>query len=212
MKGIGIALGLIMMLSGCVTSTSSVSLARPDSVAQKNFHLADNRDAQEKTTRIIETDGVSIRMFGDDSVHPSIPVLLEAAIANLANPGLQGQTITLKSVRVMIESPYSKAGAYDPERFAALQESALQYAPSMGYVETVGGALVYDVMERVFEKVNDATIFTVKVFIDGNLGTESFSEYAFSTYDSGNGETQLKEAITEAIDRTTNTINRLASK
>lgn len=212
MRKIGIALGLIMALSGCVTSTSSVSFVRPDPVVQSNFNFVDNRPAPEKSTQKLETGVSTIQMFGDDSVRPSVPALLKAAISKQIPSNLEGQTITVNSVRVMIESPHSKAGEYDPERHAARQEQAMQQAATMGYAGAVAGALVYDLMERIFEKANDNTIFTVKVFIDGNLGNETFSEYAFSTYDSGNGEAQMKEAITEAIDRTTNTINRLASK
>lgn len=212
MKKTGIALGMVMVLNGCVTSTSSVSFVRPDPVIQSNFNLVDIRPAQEKTTQTIETGATAIRLFGDDSVHPSIPVLLKAAIANQSIPNLQGQTVTLKSVRVMIESPHSTAGEYNPERHAARQEAAMQQAATVGYAGAAAGALMYDVMERIFEKANENTIFTVKVFIEGDVGNETFSEYAFSTYDTGNGEAQLKEAITEAIDRTTNTINRLANK
>lgn len=212
MRRIGLCAVLITILSGCVTSTSSVSLVKPDSVVQSNFNLVDNRPAQEKNSHNIDNGSSTIKMFGDDSVRPSIPELLKATLAKQATPELQGQSITLKSVRVMIESPASNAGKFDPERFAARQEAAMQQAATVGYAGAAAGGLLYDVVERIFEKANENTIFTVKVSIDGNLGDEAFSEYSFATYDSGNGETQLKEAITEAIDRTTNTINRLASK
>lgn len=212
MKKSGVLLCLAAILCGCGPSVSKVSFVKPDISGASNFSLLDARPDTERASQKVEAGPVTLHLLGDDQVSPDVPTLLKAAISQQPESGLHGQTIVVKSVRVIVESPYSSAGKYDPERLAAKQDAAMSQVATLGYGGAVGGAILVDLIERMFEKANDNTIFTVQVFIDGNIDGRPFSEYAFSTYDSGNGEAQIKEALTEAIDKTANAILRMAKQ
>jgi hypothetical protein len=212
MKKSGMLLLLLATLCGCGPSVSNVSFVKPDIPSAYNFSLLDARPDTERSSQKVEAGPVTLHLLGDDQVSPDVPTLLKAAISQQPQSDLHGQTVVVKSVRVIVESPYSSAGKYDPERLAAKQDAAMIQAATIGYGGAIGGAILVDLIERAFEKANDNTIFTVKVFIDGNVDDRPFAEYAFSTYDSGNGEAQIKEALTEAIDKTANTIVRLTKQ
>jgi hypothetical protein len=202
---------LMILLNGCGPSVSKVSFVRPDASVARSYTVADARPEHERASAKGVVGTTTLHFLGDDAVTPSVPELLDAALSN--HPSLESQkpTVVMKSIRVVVESPYSKAGEYDQERFQKYTELAQSQAGSVGYGSALGGAILVDLLTRAFERTNDITIHTVSVNIEGSVDGIDFTEYAFSSYDSGNGESQIKEAISEAIDKTASAIVRLSS-
>lgn len=201
----------LALLGGCASGVSKVSFGQPALPASIDFEYVDNRPARERITSRENIGSIALHTLGDDYISPNASEILKSEIYGKGSDVLHGHKIVVESIRITVETPLPDSDQANTNRSFQLLDLAnqQQHAAGVSPGVAIAGALLADLVIRAFEKANEETISSIAVIITGKIDKKAFSENAFSTYSEGVGEQEIKEAISEAVDKTTQTILRL---
>lgn len=186
--------GLVLLILGGCGTASSVRLATQAPIGS-SFEFQDQRQDDQRHTRIDRSAHGASTYLGDDSLQPSGPELLRAWLHRQLDAKLKGKEVALLEFTVQI---------YEPA--VVIDDNALQSAAAStpnGYAALPFAGLMILGIERIRSEKS------VRVVIQGTVASAEFAVTASEMFRGRVTESNLRETLEKALDQAVAEVDRL---